>query len=337
MIEREPKISFIIPVYNVEDYLEKCFNSILNQSSGDWEIIVINDGSTDDSLKICLDYQEHYQNVTVISQANCGQGSARNSGLNISRGKYVSFVDPDDWVESGMVEELLPILEKSSCDFLNFGIDFIDDHGKLHKTLNKFEYEEIKGINIFKDALIDRNIYSSPCNKIYRKSFLIENDIYFPCIRQYEDVYYSRLVSSKSCHCLFVSKVYYHALIRANSTTRAMGIENIKSAHLVIRMERDNLFPNIFLPSDLKDIFQSHCLKFISGLIIQAAYRINNMKDYINFCKIANINYYFINANNFKLIRYLKLKNYLMVKIINYPIFVRYIAKLFDYFSIRPY
>ena len=99
-------ISIIVPVYNVEKYLEKCIDSILNQSYQNLEIILIDDGSTDNSGSICDEYKKKDQRVQVIHQKNQGQSSARNAGLNIAKGSYIGFVDSDDWIEQNMYEKL---------------------------------------------------------------------------------------------------------------------------------------------------------------------------------------------------------------------------------------
>ena len=95
------KISIIIPVYNVENYLRVCLNSIVNQSLSDIEIICVNDGSVDNSLDILKEYAAKDNRFVIINQENCGQGIARNKALDIAKGKYIAFVDPDDWIEDG--------------------------------------------------------------------------------------------------------------------------------------------------------------------------------------------------------------------------------------------
>ena len=108
-------ISIIVPVYNVEKYLEACVNSILNSTFTDYELILVDDGSTDRSGEICDDYQEMDQRITVIHQENAGVAAARNAGLRVSRGEYITFVDSDDLVHPLMLETL--ITEISSGDY----------------------------------------------------------------------------------------------------------------------------------------------------------------------------------------------------------------------------
>src|SRR5690625_1641691 len=102
----QPKVSIIIPIYNVENYLEKCLNSVINQTLNEIEIILINDGSPDESLNICKIYQNKDKRIKIINQKNHGVSHARNQGIKIATGQYIGFIDPDDWVEPFMFEKL---------------------------------------------------------------------------------------------------------------------------------------------------------------------------------------------------------------------------------------
>lgn len=102
-----PKFSIIIPVFNVEVYLNQCLDSIVNQSFSDFEVICINDGSTDNSLDILNNYAKKDNRFKVFTQENQGQGTARNKALDLAQGQYVLFIDPDDWIESDMFKNLL--------------------------------------------------------------------------------------------------------------------------------------------------------------------------------------------------------------------------------------
>lgn len=114
-----PKISIVVPVYNVEKYLDKCINSILNQTLSEFELILIDDGSKDSSGLICDKYAESDKRIKVIHKSNGGMSSARNIGLDVAKGKYIGFVDSDDWIESDMYELLYNICEDNNCDIAN--------------------------------------------------------------------------------------------------------------------------------------------------------------------------------------------------------------------------
>ena len=106
-MQSNPKVSIIIPVYNVEQYLPKCLDSIINQTLKDIEIICINDGSIDNSLSILKEYASKDDRIIIIDKENEGQGIARNLGIKKAKGKYIGFVDPDDWVDIQMFEKCI--------------------------------------------------------------------------------------------------------------------------------------------------------------------------------------------------------------------------------------
>ena len=116
MTEKNPVISIIVPVYNVEKYLDRCIQSILVQSFKKFELVLINDGSTDNSLKICQKYREEDNRIVLISQPNKGLSAARNTGLENIHGEYVCFIDSDDFVEKNYLRSLYNNLEKNKAD-----------------------------------------------------------------------------------------------------------------------------------------------------------------------------------------------------------------------------
>ena len=116
-----PRLSIIVPVYQAKEYLEKCINSILEQSFVDFELILVDDGSDDGCERICNDYAKKDERVKIIRQENQGVSSARNTGLDYATGKYIAFVDADDWVEKDLFEESINAIEKSKADILYHG------------------------------------------------------------------------------------------------------------------------------------------------------------------------------------------------------------------------
>ena len=120
-----PKISVIVPVYNVEKYLRKCIESILNQTFREFELILVDDGSTDSSGKICDEYALKDSRIKVIHKENGGASSARNAGLDVAKGEYIGFVDSDDWIEMDMYGELYRLIKENNTDISVCGINNI--------------------------------------------------------------------------------------------------------------------------------------------------------------------------------------------------------------------
>lgn len=139
------KISVIVPVYNSDKYLKRCIHSIKFQTFKDWELILINDGSTDKSGCICDFYAKQDKRIKVIHKSNSGVSSARNIGIEKSKGEYITFVDSDDWIESDFFEKIVKEMEKMNVPVLISG--YLKDNGNI--TINRFKgkYKEIIDIN----------------------------------------------------------------------------------------------------------------------------------------------------------------------------------------------
>lgn len=173
-------VSLIVPVYNAQKYLDKCINSLLAQTYKDIEIILVDDGSTDDSLKICNKYADLDARVKVFHQENAGVSAARNYGLDNCCGDYVSFVDSDDWVEQAMVEEMLALLASTNADMGIFGY-YIVNNGK-QITARVAEKNEVIDISENVERIVQlclSSVINPPHSKIYKQAILEEYQIRF--------------------------------------------------------------------------------------------------------------------------------------------------------------
>lgn len=160
----KPLISVVVPVYNVENYMRQCIDSLLNQTLSNIEIILVDDGATDTSPKICDEYARRYSCIKVIHKLNGGLGSARNAGMKEARGKYIGFVDSDDYVSVKMYETLLDLAETNKadcayCEFTRFWNDTVDVTKQPKKTIKVYSGKEILA-----SYLLDR-IGCSPSEK----------------------------------------------------------------------------------------------------------------------------------------------------------------------------
>ena len=296
-----PVLSFILPLYNVSLYLAKCLDSILCQTETNFEIIVIDDGSTDMSLEICRRFASIDKRIRVYSQENQGQGAARNLGITLAKGEFIAFVDPDDFLDARMMEISLRKLRGTSADFVSFRIQFVHENEKLGYSMPRYRHSNLNDQDIFKHALIDDQIYSSPCNKVYRKDFLIKHAIRFPVVRSYEDLIFSRVVACKSKKCIFTNEILYYALIRAGSTSRSINEEYFHLAVRVIDLEKYVLSISES-QNDIQIIFSAHVRKFLSAVILKAAFILNSKILFIQYAAILNstIRDYPLNLKIFK-------------------------------------
>ena len=135
---QKPLFSVIIPIYNTELYLRECIDSVINQNFHDYEIILVIDGSTDGSLKICYEYEKNHSTVRVINQTNMGPSIARNRAIDSSNGEYIIFLDSDDyWLKSNFLEVAAKKLEYHKSDIIFFGYNYV-------QSQTRFEYEQLK-------------------------------------------------------------------------------------------------------------------------------------------------------------------------------------------------
>lgn len=223
-----PKISVIIPVYNVEQYLEQCLNSIITQSLKDIEIICIDDGSTDNSPKILADYQKKDERIKVITKKNEGQGIARNEGLKIAKGEYISFVDPDDWLEQGMYEFLYNKFIETNAQIIHFDFQSFNEKKQKIDSIKHFSKSVKKtlGVKVLNDSTY--NWLNIPNLKfpemeltvwcrMFSNKLLKENNIFFAPFKHSEDnifVISSCILAEKM---VYVEKVFYNYRKRENS------------------------------------------------------------------------------------------------------------------------
>jgi Glycosyltransferases involved in cell wall biogenesis len=167
-------ISIIVPVYNAAPYLKRCIESIIHQTYQKIQVILIDDGSSDDSLKICENFAERTPNVQVISQENKGVSAARNLGIKRADGDYIIFVDSDDYVDSGMCSCLLQAMQKHGSDIVISGISYFCNENQIAaQSLPCNEMSEnIETFHLTFNNLFEKGLINSPVNKIYKKSLI---------------------------------------------------------------------------------------------------------------------------------------------------------------------
>lgn len=201
----QEQISVIVPVYNVEPFLNRCIQSIVDQTYRKLEIILIDDGSTDNSGKMCDKWAAQDPRIRVIHQVNGGLSDARNHGMRIACGNYIGFVDSDDWLESNMFESLYRLIKKYHADISMCAANSVDLEGKVIGTgdvpvkrswdeaISLYRNKEIMEAHLSKRNLINAGVW----NKLYKKEVL--KDIEFPKGKLYEDMFttYRILAQSK--------------------------------------------------------------------------------------------------------------------------------------------
>jgi glycosyltransferase EpsH len=267
-----PDVSIIVPVYNAAPWIEKCLHSIVAQAGVSIEIIMIDDGSTDDSAAICQRLATNDPRIRIVTQVNTGQGAARNRGLGMADGRYILFVDSDDWIEPELSRSMIALIEPTMADFACFALAFRTDQGKLTATRGITDEQPMYGAAIFEAALLDRKIMTSPCNKLYRRSFLIDNAVRFPEIRAFEDAYFSRAASLAAREIIFSNALHYNVLVRPGSTSRSITVDHFIEVEKLIAHEHAAFAPAL---QDVRvaRLFKAHIVKMISHILIIFAFQ----------------------------------------------------------------
>ena len=213
------KVSIIIPVYNVEKYLKQCLDSIINQTLKDIEIICIDDGSTDSSLEILREYASKDGRIKVIHQENAGAAPARNAGIELAQGQYITFIDADDWVDLNYFEKLYNSAKQSNSDIAATSKVALWSSQKIAYKFMGLEENQTKAQTIDEKGKIIIATGVS-CNKIYKNSFLRKNNIKFPTLNTTgEDNYFTDLAVIMSNNISVIDDVcYYYRQISSSQT-----------------------------------------------------------------------------------------------------------------------
>ncbi|GHT96578.1 glycosyl transferase [Alphaproteobacteria bacterium] len=216
------KISIIIPVYNVEKYLTRCLDSVINQTLKEIEIICINDGSTDKSLEILNEYAARDPRIVLLNQSNTmGPSITRNKALSISNGEYIGFVDSDDWIDLNFFEELYNAAQRRNADIACASIERIYPNGK-NRMFVEFPEEAviISPTMKYKATITPRRGYV--WNKIYRRSELKKHNLLFPENVYFEDMPFTIRALFFLKTLVVVPKVKYHYWVNYKSIMRTM-------------------------------------------------------------------------------------------------------------------
>jgi glycosyltransferase involved in cell wall biosynthesis len=235
-LEPQPLVSVIIPVYNVEKFLKKCVDSVIKQSYQNIEIILVNDGSSDACPKICDEYAREHGNITVFHQENKGQSEARNAGLRAAVGKYVYFLDSDDYIREDAIEILLKTAEKENADVILFDAVVVDENDALYKN-GEIEKRYIKdnnypdlipGIKMLR-IMLQNNDYTCSVPLLFiKKSVLEDNNImFYPGIIHEDELFAFHMLIAAGRALHMPEKMYFRRW-RVNSTmTSGLSRKNI--------------------------------------------------------------------------------------------------------------
>lgn len=208
-------LSIIVPIYNTSEYLEKCINSILNQSYNNFEIILVDDGSTDNSGSICDNYKKKYSNINVVHKKNGGLSSARNAGIATANGEFITFIDSDDEIDKDIYS--IVFSKAPLADITVFSIEriYMNGYKSISMVCGEKSLSNIEGLiylNTFK------NLDLSCCNKIFRRELF--NDIIFPINKKSEDYFIMYKLFDEAKSIKIIPNVGYYYMQRDGSISR---------------------------------------------------------------------------------------------------------------------
>lgn len=260
-------ISIIVPIYKVEKYLNKCIESILNQTYSNLEIILIDDGSPDKSGDICDFYKNKDSRIKVIHKKNGGVSSARNIGLDISKGKYIMFVDGDDYIDKNMVMGLYRLIKEQSADIAIGGVNDVDENNNqvnMSKKVTTFTINQLEAIR----ELLDEKYFNSVCwGKLY-EAWLWKDKRFNENIKIGEDleILYDIFERVKKV-VVNTEKCYYYYTVRQNSVTHQEYNEEWKKAIEIcrnIKEKTEEKYPTIFDSAVMRYLnINIKCIKMI--------------------------------------------------------------------------
>ena len=265
-------LSIIIPLYNAELYIERCLSSCINQnlSPDEYEIIIINDGSTDKSLEVAKEVTRNSTNATIITQSNQGVSAARNHGLSVAKGEYIWFVDADDWIKENCIKDIYGRVKKSEVDICMISVYYVIDN----KCIHKFSYSELSGIVVEGKSFIRNRKMQAPVQfSIYKHAFLTENLLQFKNGIYHEDCEFSLRSYFFAKKVTFIDEAIYFYYQNPTSITQVSNPK--KSFDYIIVADSLYEFSKTYVEANDKPFF----FNYISLDINTALHNLNKISD----------------------------------------------------------
>lgn len=276
------KYSIIVPVYNAEKYLKRCLDSLVNQTYKNFEIIVINDGSRDNSLKILNEYSKKYNFIKLYNKVNTGVADTRNFGISKVTGEYFIFVDSDDYID----ENTLEILSKyQDYDVIKFGYNIVDNRNT--KKINNIKTGLLSGEEGFIKLCDNKVPFDMPCGYVFSYNYFKKNNFKFKIGKLHEDFGLIPLVILKSSKFISVDNNLYNYYMSENSITRSNNDEKNKQKAYDYLYHFDNLYKEVNGIKNIDNYTKKVFNSYISNALILKVKTLNgiNRKAYIKELK----------------------------------------------------
>lgn len=287
----KPIFSVVIPVYNVDKYLSRCLTSVLSQSFKNFEVICINDGSTDKSLAILNEYAEKDSRFKVISQANQGQGVARNNGIDLANGEYIVFVDPDDFIDSSSLEIIYDKFKQTNVDIVQFDYVSCKENGEFcrnevfNNQLKKYFHCLVKDNEIYNWSKFPKNnlqdMWMSVWNKAYKTDFIKSNNIRMAPNKNGEDHIFSISANLLANKILYLNKPLYYYRTRVDSAVNTASDDNFCVFENIVLLGKFLVEQNLY--EEYKTGYEDYVLTVLSWHY--ANIPTESIDTYLSMCK----------------------------------------------------
>lgn len=220
-------ISIIIPIYNVEEFLPKCLDSIVCQLRDDWELILVNDGSTDESGRICEEFAAGKDNVQVVFKSNGGLSDARNAGIKVAKGEWIYFLDSDDWLKEDAIQKLLNFAIDNKCEVVQGGIYYAYSDRLLYRKPSKTEAENtvLDNNDAMHQLILNDRVKNFAWGKLYRADLI--RDLIFPVGKYFEDSYWQHNAMHRVTRYGIIDEPLYYYRQRETSISGNFSDRNL--------------------------------------------------------------------------------------------------------------
>ena len=265
-----PKISVIIPVYNTEKYIEKCLESLAKQEMQDFEIIIVNDGATDNSENVIKDYMKNSKlNIKYLKKENGGLASARNYGVEKASGKYISFLDSDDYLDKNLFLELEKYIDKD-IDLIKFKMKTVDEKGKVIEKLDGPVFDICSGKQAYEKLCTSDKYMDPACIYLYKREFFVENNFKYK-LRYHEDFGLTSLIIVQAKTVISTDICGYNYLQTEESLTRSKDdSKNIDRAKDML-IHYDNMLAVIDANYDLSEKTKELVKRYYTNSVVLKA------------------------------------------------------------------
>lgn len=261
-------ISVVIPIYNVVQYLSQCVDSVLSQSYQDLEIILVDDGSTDECPKICDDYQQKDARIRVVHKENGGLSDARNAGMMIARGEWIYFADSDDWLVQDAIQKLYHFAIENNCNVVQGGLFYAYQDHLLYRQATKAEQKctVLERDDAMRELIINDRVKNFTWGKLYKSDLI--HDLFFPVGKFFEDSFWQHLVMDKvERYGIIDEPLYYYRqrndsisgmpsnrlndLLEGNKERLNFIHERYPELYPLMKRKYDNLYSQMYPPQDI--------------------------------------------------------------------------------------